>query len=156
MSGVKDLIIRTLDEELADFDIVVDRTADHKRTLAHVTMQAVSKVDLDALNVDDPKSVEAFAKLTNAALKAVDAQETTSMRRVNAKLKLAESRRSDDVSEAVTALLSKMDTGDFTDNEVTTTLESDEQAVDARYTAEGMAEILEGELRADPKDLEER
>ena len=149
-----DLIIRSLDEELVDFDDTVSRTSALKADVVSRTQQLFHRFNPDDVNLTEPSHVAAFAQAANTVLKAIDAQEITATRKVTAKLKLQESRRQDDVSAAVTNLYQLMKDGKYNPQEtVSGTLEEDMSSLDSRYTAADIGEIPETELRRNPDNL---
>ena len=154
--GSHDLVIRSLEEEMHNFDIVVDTTGSVKDSIAEITTRAFVGVNLDDVRISDPKSVAAFATLANTALKAVESKENTAKNRVVAKLKLQESKRSDGAAEIVAQMYRQMQDGTYSPDAVTETpLTSDEAALAERFAHDKIEDIPDWELRTDPNDLSE-
>lgn len=157
MSGslLQTVAIRTLEEDLSDFDKVVVQTGSIKHEITNIAMSALRRVSVDDMDLTNPDSVGNFAKLASTALKAVDAQEVTSTRRVQSKVKLSEVRRSDNVAEVVTDILVKMNSGDYTPEPATPTpsLADESAAVDNKYLELELPDIPDTVLRTNPDDL---
>ncbi len=151
MLSPEDHIVRSLQEELGNFDQVIDQTAVTRQTI--VTKLSGLLHHLDSLPVDDDKRVSSVLAITNTTLKALDAQEASAVRRVNTKIKQQDQRRADNTAVQVTELLQRMSTGSGTGNEpLEINLDAESAALLEKFTLEGHA-ILETELRADPDDL---
>lgn len=148
-----ELCIRSLDEEMANFDKVVDRTDVAKDNLVTMTSHVLGNINLNDVKLEDPKSIDSFTKLASVALKAVDSKEATAKGRIAAKLKLQESRRSDGASEIVAQLYKQMQDGTYTPSVEGVTLETDGAEVDARFAHDNLPPIEEWETRMDPNDL---
>jgi len=149
----KQLVIRSLSEELSTFDTVLDRTTVVRDKVIEKLETAVTKLETIEMN-DSEKSAIHLGVLTTT-LRALNDQEAASSRRVNAKLKFQESQRNDNTSEQVIELIRKI-SADRANG-----AQSDLPPIDHNATVLNLEQelrslgdvILETELRSDPDDL---
>lgn len=151
MSATKERLIKTLEEELSSFDETVDTTAPLRQEIVNIAMAQVRKINPDEVDPTDPKQATATATVIGAALKALDSQEATAVRRVNAKIKHADQKRADATSDLVIDLYKKVASGK-TDDLGPLDLSSDMAAIDQDFLHTG-ASIPDTELRDDRDDL---
>ena len=145
--------IRSLEDELFAFDDNLSVTTDERAVLAAKLSSMASRVQLDDVDLKDPKAVQAATTVIGAALKALDAIEGSASRRVNVKLKQAENTRNDATSEQVVDLYRRMAGGTLIDTALPAIdLSSISTDLTADYISAGNL-ILDTELRVDPDDL---
>lgn len=150
-SATKKYMIRTLEDELETFDKVADQATELRNEIINVSMTAVRKIDMDKVEVLNPDDAQSVSKVLSTALKAVSDQESTAVRRINAKIKQADQKRADGTSELVVDLYRKMASGQPMTNMPAVNLDTDLSKIDKEFTLAG-GDISETELRDNPKD----
>lgn len=151
MSATKERLIKTLEEELSSFDETVDTTVPLRQEIVNIAMAQVRKIKPDEVDPTDPKQATATATVIGAALKALDSQEATAVRRINAKIKHADQKRADATSDLVIDLYKKVASGK-TEDLGPLDLNNDMAAIDQDFLHTGTP-IPDTELRDDRDDL---
>jgi len=145
----KELMIRSLSEEMSNFDTTVDTTG-------MIRNKVISKLDsfvdqITEMDTSDPDKTMTGLSIINTTLRALSDQEAAATRRITAKLRHQESKRADNTSEQVSLLLRNMslgNTGTLPDIDLDGVSLNLERAF--RETGDF---IDETELRSDPNDL---
>lgn len=151
MSATQERMIRSLEDELGAFDDTVDSTIPLRQEVVDNAMALVRKIRPDEIDPSDPKQATATATVLSAAIKALDSQEATAIRRVNAKIKHADQKRADATSDLVIDLYKRVAAGK-PDDLPPLDLQSDFSVVDKEFLETGTP-ILDTELREDRDDL---
>lgn len=155
MSAVKEYLIRSLEQELENFDTVVDTTEARRADLTNrVTDLAKQALTLTPEDLRDPKVVTAAMSILSTSMKALNDQEATATRRINAKIKQADQQRADATSDLVVDMLRRMGNGQLIEPPKDTELNytTIEGTIDSIMLDNSM-EVLDAELRENPNDL---
>lgn len=146
--------IKSLDEEYLDFDKKMEDIEEHRNYLLNKTRAVLENVNIDDISVHQGRSAENFANLVSSYNLAIQGVEKKSTNQVALKLKLKDSQRADNASEAVQLLLEKLNKGeDISDYVPTETLEQQAKIVEDRITIDNLPPIEEWEMKTDPNDL---
>lgn len=146
-------MVRSLEDELLGFDDCIDQTATHRRMLTERALDMASRVQLEGMELLDPKAVTAATTLLTTAMRALNDTEASASRAVNAKLKLADQTRQDEMSGQVIDLFRKMASGNIQDApEAKVSLDDTSAELTDQFLRDG-GEILTTELKSDPYDI---
>lgn len=152
MSVTAALVIRSLEEELHNFDQVTDTTAPLREEVVNIAMAQVRRIDPTTIDPTDKDAVAATTAVIKTALAAIDSKESSAVRKINTKIKQADQKRADATSDLVVDLYKKMATGVTATPNGPIDLSADLSSIDSAFTLEG-GQISETELREDRDDL---
>lgn len=146
-------MVRSLEDELLGLDDCIDQTATHRRMLTERALDMASRVQLEGMELLDPKAVTAATTLLTTAMRALNDTEASASRAVNAKLKLADQTRQDEMSGQVIDLFRKMASGSLGDAPTPPiSLDDTSAELTDQFLRDG-GEILTTELKSDPYDI---
>lgn len=148
----KDLVIRGLAEEMYTFDEVITKTVSARDKVIDKLVGFVDK--FETINIADAEETSVKMGVINTTLRALADQEAASTRRVTAKLRHQESKRSDNTSENVIQLLKSISLSQNGANSMMPPIDLNGITLDLeRSLREAGESISETELRMDPDDL---
>lgn len=145
----KTMLIRSLSDEMVYFDAALDKTNEIRDRMIVKLDGFVEKIkNLDA---DTPELTATNLSVITTTLRALSDQEAAAARRVTAKLRHQESKRTDNASEQVVKLLQELSLNKMG---IGPTIDLSDISVDLeRAFRETGDSIDETELRADPSDM---
>lgn len=152
MSQERARAIRTLEDELLFFDEGVDSTTEKRNFLTHKAMEMATRIQVNDDDLKDPKVMAAAATVMGTAMKALNDTESSVTRRVNAKIKMVDQSRQDEMSGQVVELFKQMTTGASTASQVPEVdLDAEATKITEQLLKDGV-KILPTELITDPTE----
>ncbi len=149
----KAMVIKSLFEELYEFDITVDKTTKVRDTIINKLAKSVSSIE--DISTTDPDASIAQLGVINTTLRALSDQEAAMTRRVTTKIRHQENQRADNTSEQVVKLIQTIS------NARSNGQDSVYPPIDVNTICLNLEqellkvgdELLDTELRVDPDDL---